>query len=185
MTTDNFLLSHWNTTSLSWAERGAVAKMKWQEWQMKHLISYSWLFCWLFMQLEQNQKAHTCHALLLSMDPACPVKGAQLIHTILYVPSPWCHYGNKQEKCSQMNAEGWKSQRMPNVSITKSATVRASKGVLAAVHISLDREGIAEFQAYLWKKKWSVSIPQSLRVGRRMLSPRWQRIDNQVYKKQA
>lgn len=52
-----------------------------------------------------------------------------------------------------MNAEGWKSQRMPNVSITKSATVRASKGVLAAVHISLDREGIAEFQAYLWKNK--------------------------------
>lgn len=40
-----------------------------------------------------------------------------------------------------MNAEGWKSQRMLNVSITKSATVRASKGIMAAVHVSLDREG--------------------------------------------
>lgn len=87
---------------------------------------------------------------------------------------------------NRKSAVRWKlkSQRMPSESITKSATVRASEGVLAAVHVSLDREGTAELQAYLRKSKWSVSLPQSLRVCRRMLSPRWQRTDNQVYKKQ-
>lgn len=45
------------------------------------------------MQLEQNRKAHTCHAVLsgvFSMDQDLPVQGAQQIHTVPlpYVPSP-------------------------------------------------------------------------------------------------
>lgn len=150
MTTDHFSLSHW--IPHHWAVlRGAVAKTKRKEWKMKHLISYSWLFCWLFIQLEQNQKAHICHTVLFNMDPSFPVQGAQLIHTVLYVPTPWfslmAMVTNQKANMvtNRKSAVRWMLrarrviQKMPNVSISKSVKVRASKEILAAVHITLDR----------------------------------------------
>lgn len=52
----------------------------------------------------------------------------------------WCLYGNKQEKCRQTNDEDQKSHSEDTQCVSKSVEIRASKGILAAVHIWLDRE---------------------------------------------
>lgn len=56
----------------------------------------------------------------------------------------WCLYGNKQEKCSQMNDEDQKSHSQDARCLSKWVEIRASEGILAAVHIWLDRERILQ-----------------------------------------
>lgn len=56
----------------------------------------------------------------------------------------WCLYGNNQEKCSQMNDEDQESHSEDVQCVSKSVEVRAAKGILAAVHIWLDRERVLQ-----------------------------------------
>lgn len=56
----------------------------------------------------------------------------------------WCLYGNKQEKCSQMNDEDQKSHSQDARCVSKCVEIRASERILAVVHIWLDRERILQ-----------------------------------------
>lgn len=56
----------------------------------------------------------------------------------------WCLYGNKEEKHSQMNDKDQKSHSEDAQCVSKSVEIEASKGILAAVHIWLDRERVLQ-----------------------------------------
>lgn len=131
--------------------RGAVAKTEQQVWETKHFRNI-----WFHipgssadsMQLDQNQKAHTCYTVLsgvFSIEQDFAVQEAQQINSALCTKST-IFFGASM-------ASNWKSgvrwttrtrrviQRMRNVSPNQ---LRALKGILAAVHIWLDRESILQ-----------------------------------------